>query len=249
MLTKRPIEALTTFFLLAVAAPAHAVSLVNVDFNQTTFSSSPTYSGAAVLGASGDIWNGIGGPFFSPSPVSATGVPLVDAANAATGVTLDYSVTGFFDAGSSTSPPFFTGVAYDLLRDYAFSSGDVTLSGLTAGTDYRVILYSSTNAAGRITEFTLSGVTQTVAPISTSNLAEGINYANFTTTADASGQIFISFKGIGTSDSEGSLNGLQIKAVPEPSSLLSTLVAVAGFLGLASARRFRRSVSKGMGRH
>ena len=52
----------TAAFALAalVTSAGTQVALVNVDFN-TVFNgvASPTYSGAAVVGSAGDVWNGI----------------------------------------------------------------------------------------------------------------------------------------------------------------------------------------------
>src|SRR5262245_28951135 len=73
---------------LGSATDARAGLLINVDFNAR----SPTYSGAGVLGASGDVWNGIGG---GPG---VRNVPLVDSANAATGVTLSHRLFNSADA-------------------------------------------------------------------------------------------------------------------------------------------------------
>jgi hypothetical protein len=54
--------ALALGLCVAVAGLAHAGLLVKVQF---TYSGSPGYSGAGVLGAAGDMWNTVRGPAFS----------------------------------------------------------------------------------------------------------------------------------------------------------------------------------------
>lgn len=213
--------------LLALSTDVQASVIVGVDFNQNIFSP-PAYSGAAVLGTAGDTWNGVWGN-FSGTP-AVLNLPLVDSTGAATSLTLSAPALGYIDAGSTTTPPLFSGSAYDLMRDYVYASAadqkTITVAGLTAGADYRLVLYSSTNLAGRKTDFTVSGVTKSVSPITASSLIEGVNYADFITAADGSGELSFTFTGDG---SESALNGFQIQsvtAVPEPSSL--TMVSLIG---------------------
>lgn len=223
-----------TLFLASTAAAS--AELISVDFNLD--SSNFPYSGPGVLGASGDVWNNISGP-FSNAPM--TTISLSNSAGNLTGVTLSYDFDGFFDSGSSSTSPVYSSnsVEYNLMRDYAYTdsgnTASVSLDGLAPGANYRLILYSSANRANRTTAFTVAGVTQNVSPVSASTLIEGVNYADFTTMADALGQISITFQGIGT-DQEGNLNGLQIQGVaptpvPEPASLVLWGIASLGFLG------------------
>jgi hypothetical protein len=222
---------------LAAAGRAGAGFLVGVDFN----SNSPTYTGAAVLGAAGDTWNGIGGP------PSASNLSLVDATGAATGVKLSYSTpNGFFDAEGVTE--IFAGTPYDaLLRDYLFAdkSGSagpatVTFSGLTPGGTYRLILYSIANEIGRDTAFTVNGVRMDVIAGPDKFLKAGENYADYTAPADASGKLAITIAS-GNAD-EGDLDGIQLApaataAAPEPASLTLLATGALGLLGYGWRRR------------
>jgi PEP-CTERM motif len=237
----------TLALLLGGAAPVQAGPLINVDFN-TTFS--PTYSGAGVLGAAGDFWNGT---TASGPPVNVTNVPLLNSAGAATSVQLSYSSPdSLFDVGSDS---IFQGTQYEaLLRDYLFAdnsntgrgAGTVLFTGLTPGDTYRLILYSVANVASRTTVFTVGGATQDVVPTLSPILTLGVNFADFTTTADALGQLSITLTaGSSTSFQEADLNGIQLQditpppsaTVPEPSSLV--LLTIGG-MALAGWRRIRK---------
>src|SRR5690242_16447878 len=77
--------------LTGAMAAVRADVLVNVDFNTT---SSSTFSGAAVLGAAGDKWNGIGeSVYFDRTTQTVNNLPLVSSDGAASGVHLSYSLT------------------------------------------------------------------------------------------------------------------------------------------------------------
>jgi hypothetical protein len=140
--------------------------LINVDFNNDSYGSAhggpavgPTMSGAAVLGAAGDQWNGI-------SLSSGSGIPLLHADGSASTVTLTFTSGGGYDANSFGGSTPFAGTAYDgLTEDYLFNSGvaqTITLSGLAANSVYALVLYNAADAAaaGRKTLFTVNGNTQ-----------------------------------------------------------------------------------------
>ena len=177
-------------FGLGVTA-AQAAPLIDVQFTQT---GSPAYSGAAVLGASGDLWNTFSVPsVFGSSGVSGSGA-LNTTAGASSGISLSYAALGAFDA--TTNSPFFGGTTYaNLLDAYILTftdtptttangaPGKVTLSGLVAGASYNLVLYSVANTSGRQTEFLVNGVTQSVTAEPGTTLKAGVNYTDFTATA------------------------------------------------------------------
>ncbi|QDV34815.1 hypothetical protein [Tautonia plasticadhaerens] len=224
---------------LGLATEVRAEWLINVDFNAQD---SPTYSGAGVLGASGDVWNGIVG-------TSHTGdMLLVDSANADTGVTLSYR--DFDPASDAAGSAIFAGTPYDaLLRDYLIAPGNdlgfagiVTFSGLTPGGTYRLILYSVANLPDRGATFTANGDSQVVVPSGIPVLAQGDNYADFTTRADATGMITITASS--GDGSEADLNGFQLQqlataVIPEPASLVNVLLGIALLGGGVACRRLR----------
>jgi hypothetical protein len=238
---RRVVWPLLSLALLLAAGGRARAGLINVDFNA---SSGPTYTGAGVLGAAGDFWNGVGGP------PSATNLPLKDAAGAATGVKLSYSGPGLFFFDAEGSGTVFTGTPFDaLLRDYMVADkpgqpgpSSVTLSGLTPGGTYRLILYSIANSLGRDTTFTVGGLTKDVIAGPDQFLKGGENFADFTVTADALGALAITVAA--GNGEEGNLDGLQLTpvtplaAVPEPSTL--ALLALGGG-AVAGWRRKRKA--------
>jgi len=231
------------FALATVQAyPAQADVLINVDFNANINSIvSPTYAGAAAFGSAGDKWNA-----FSESidPVAnaltRTNLALVDSGNAATAARLSYTLTpsspsvGAFDA--SNSSPFFGRAGQDLMRDYLFvhGTGSFTISGLAAGQNYELVLYSSANDTGLDTAFTVGSDTHHLVTDKTIGVfTSGTNFTLFNTVADPSGAVSFAM----ASDVEARINGFQLTAVPLPASA-SGGVLLLGMI--AAAKRVRR---------
>ena len=224
-------------FVSAVAMPSRAAftsGLISVDFNT---SNSPTFSGAAVFGSPGDIWNGVPQP-----PALPVTVPLIKSDGAVSDVQLTIPNTGAFVSVLSVGP------FGDLLRD-GFQTNTkpntFTLSGLTANASYDLVLYSFESALPNDTSFTVGGVTKHVVSdgVTWTPLIEGTNYASFTVNADAAGQLAI------TPDSNTTFgfdfNGLQIRpaasssTVPLPAGLWAALTALlpCGAMTVAVRRR------------
>jgi len=240
-----------TVLVGAIAAPVRADMLVNVDFNTT---SSSTYSGAAVLGAAGDKWNAIGeSVYFDRTTQTVNNLPLVSSDGAASGVQLSYSLTqpqsqpgmGAFDSNDSTSP--FFGTPYEsLMRDYFFArggAGSFTISGLTAGGTYELVLYSGANSApggagsGRDTAFTIGGITKHIVQGNNNAFVEGANYATFDTTADGTGTIIFSIAAANLNSLEPDVNGFQLLAEPTAVPVPSTLFGGMALLMWIAIRR------------
>ena len=199
---------------------SHA-QLVNVDFNQNNGvgwggggpNPGPTMSGAAVLGAAGDLWNGI-------NVSSGTNIALDYASGNASPVTLTFTSGGGYDVYSFGGSTPMAGTAYDaLMEDYLFNNGvaqTITLAGLAANAAYNLVLYNAANSgtAGRTTYFTVNGVNKSSTwDGASSTLIPGIDYVNFTSAlSDSSGRLVITYQGDGTA--EGDVDGLQIQAAP-----------------------------------
>jgi hypothetical protein len=204
---------------LAVAGQvAQAQSLFNVDYNS---GGSPTYSGAAVLGASGDQWNGINtwGSFA-----------ISDSTGSSAGVTLDTENMYTFsdNTGGSTANPT------TLMQDYAVSPGwgasdgwpiKVGLTGLAANTAFTLVVYSAGDSAGQgatinLTDSSYGTVYQSAATTGASrdiSAGQGVAYQTFSGITSATGTVY--FDVLTTVNDWHALNGFQIQVVPEPSSL------------------------------
>ena len=226
---------------LAVATPAQADVLINVDFNQNG-QRAGTYAGAAVVGSPGDIWNAVAGDAVDSTP--RAGLSLLTASGTSSAVTLSFAgQTGFFDV--TNGPAIFDGSPFAaLMTDYLYTHGTIsgTFQGLVADDQYRVLFYSAANSAFRVTNFTVNGSTQSVTdPNRSPLLAQGVTYADFTTTPDALGTLAFTVTVGPNGDAEANLDGIQLQdlgpaasAAPEPASLV--LLGL-GMLGLVASRR------------
>ena len=123
--------------------------------------------------------------------------------------TVTWSAAGVYDAENDAG---FLGTPFEkLLRKYLYSNEaqKVTITGLTPGAKYDLVAYSASNMSDRKTKFTVGGESKTTT-YSTENkeLADGVNYAKFTATADADGTVILTYEGV--DGAEGNLNGFQI---------------------------------------
>jgi endoglucanase len=209
--------------LLSLSFSALQAQLINVDFNQNNGpgwggggpNPGPTMSGAAVLGAAGDRWNGIANN-------SGSGISLIQADGSASAVTLTFTSGGGYDANSFGGSTPFAGTPCDaLMEDYLYNGGTaqtITLSGLAQNSAYKLVLYNaadnSTAAAGRTTYFTVNGIPKSsVWDASSSTLIADVDYVYFPSAlSDGSGNLVITYTGNG--NVEGDVNGFQIQAAP-----------------------------------
>ncbi len=110
-----------------LATASFAQSLINID----ACSGGPAYSGAAVIGQAGDVWNVSG----------LAGVPdLLDSAGSSTGVSFTTDYNGQYNKTGTNAE---AGIK-PLVQDYFYGNSlrTLTLSGLTPNTGFTVYIYA-----------------------------------------------------------------------------------------------------------
>lgn len=220
--------------------------LINVDFgdkNSTNYSGVPypgAYSGAAVIGADGDIWNGVA---TTSTATSGSGISLVDSQGQATGIQLAYACPQLMRVTSSN----WNALLDDQIGTYNTlgSSLWVTLSDLEPGV-YDLYVYGGSIASNgnpntpnaktiglsvQVGDMSYGSVT--LASASTEYaFVEGANYGVFESIVVGSGDI-LTITGVNQlAGKTAALNGLQLvsASVPEPAPMVLVL---GGLLGLA----------------
>lgn len=209
--------------IICLNAEVLPAQLINVDFNQNDGvgwggggpNPGPTMSGAAILGAAGDQWNGI-------NAASGTNLPLKYADGSASTVKLTFTSGGGYDVNSFGGSTPFAGTAYDaLMEDYLFNGNaiqTIALAGLAPNSTYNLILYNAADrsaaSVGRTTYFTVNGNAKSSAwDAASSTLVAGVDYVEFNSAlSDGSGNLVITYTGNGSA--EGDVDGFQIQAAP-----------------------------------
>lgn len=188
-----------------------------------------------MLGQAGDVWNIVSQPpNQNPTPAGRT-VTLVDSTGASSGhdIFLTYSSETGSNGGSAIVGT--TGPVPALMRDIIHGTPGSGGSGGTsaaqllftfdapasfANQQFRVIAYASfhnTSSSGTTFFEVIDGVALGQTLGTNTALAEGVNYADFTITADSNGDFdFYSNFTPGSAVTYGPVNGFQITAIPEP---------------------------------
>lgn len=236
------------FALLAGAMALTSIPLVssaqlyNVDAGDLN---TQNYSGAAVLGSSGDVWNAYTAPWnWGPHGV----VAISDSTGSfAAGVQVDIwnYATGANNTGGTTATP--SSLMQDYITAPGWGAGDgwpikVQLSNLPASSAFNLVVYSAGDSAGQgaqITLFDPSGNMVSNTSGTTRDISTGLgdSYVAFNGTTKADGTVY--FEVATTHDDWHALNGLQLQlvSVPEPSTMA---LGVCG-MGLVMFLRKRHS--------
>ena len=220
--------------LLAAASATHATSLVDVQFSNDA---SHTQSGAAVVGNNGDTWNN----FTSGHAGSGS---LVDVAGGASGVSLSFSASNFWEA----DPSYFQFAGQsdaNLMQGYLVGYAgqpDITLNftGLAAGHAYGFWVYTQgdDNSRGRSIGLSANGGASAVATqTNTDGFVLGDNYVYLTAVADGAGDITLLGHDL---NGEANIDGVQLMAVPEPSELVLLMAGGMFVAGLVVRRKRAR---------
>lgn len=200
-------------------------------------------SGPGVIGSRGDIWNGVN---TLGAAAFATSGPFTNADGSASPVTLSFvsSGGGAFDnnapsfgtyspfawpsAAAETAGTGYPNSPYAVLFSDEINGGgsgalaSVTISNLTANAAYTLFVYSAGNAAGRISSFWINNgpTNSSTYDNKTITLVSGVDYLEFSTSADANGNMTINFGG---NADENDLNGFQLIAGSvEPATITSS---------------------------
>ena len=191
-------------------------------------------SGPGVIGSPGDIWNGVNGGgapnFTSGSLVNSDGstssatVSFVSTGKVAHFVKNAPSFPTFSKFAWASSANMINGIGYPnspyavlmstIINVTPGPTGPdayVTISNLTPNANYTLFVYSAGNAAGRVSSFWINnGPTNNCTyDNSTITLVSGVDYLQFSTSADVNGNITINF---GNTLGENDLNGFQLIA-------------------------------------
>jgi hypothetical protein len=209
---------------------------VNIDINGKGAPSQTnvTKSGAAAIGAAGDVWNGYAVDASSSIPNVVDPAPsdfLLDANGNVTTIKFDLGTVGA-DAPMSTSDDMGNDLAFvqGANAGTAFpTSATFTLSGLEAGAAYDLCLYAAAAAQAYTSKFTI-GETSLSTPggsVFTGIWVEDDNYVRFANVVAAGDGTIEGVLESGNPANYGMFNGLQIvPSVPEP-SVLAMLAAIA----------------------
>ena len=223
-------------FLAAVlatgASAANAATVVDVQFSRDA---GLQQTGAAVIGSAGDTWNDFLGNVGSGS--------LVDATGAASGISLSFSAALVYESDPGFTA--FTGTPWanlmqGYLVDYDWSNGiDLKFSGLVPGQAYGFWIYTQGDNNSDQRQLNLSangGAVQLAQQASGDNtFVLGRNYTYLTSFADSDGVVDIFARDL---NGEANINGVQLMAVPESSSLALMLAGFV-FFGGAVLRKSR----------
>jgi hypothetical protein len=183
--------------------PFNGTGLIDVDFG-----SAALQTGAAVLGTNGDQWNAVTGTTSS----------LITSGGArATGIGLTLGSSGVFtDTGGSAMDAATTPLMEDYTYGYTSATPKVTISltGLTVGSTFTLVVYAAGDDPGQGASLTLSGASggnsastlKTSASTRQISLGNGVAYQTYTgkvtngtltiTASELSGQSFTAVNGL-----------------------------------------------------
>ena len=184
-------------------SPFNGTGLINIDFG-----SDALQTGAAVLGTNGDLWNAAVGNISAL--VTSVGAP-------ATGIGLTFGGSGVYtDSGGTAMDATTT----PLMEDYAYGytgatpKVSVSLTGLTVGSTFTLVVYAAGDNVGQGTSLTLSGASggNSASTLNTSatsrqiSQGNGVAYQTYTgkvtngtltvTATELSGQSFTAVNGL-----------------------------------------------------
>lgn len=229
--------------LLSVNPIAYGANeLININFGVN-------YTGVAATGQAGDQWNNLPAGSLDDyhDGYGGTGsIALKNSLGGASGATLTtWQFDGFTSITYNTENAFYNHVGSGLMKGYdyvnvAADPGLLTVSGLAPGA-YNIYVYSQSekDTTTPPMAITINGTIYTK-PLSGMNthstFINGTNYYVYPVTISSGQNLSMIFVNSSTENAKAAINGLQIAAVPEPSSV--ALLGVGGIfiLGLFKMR-------------
>jgi hypothetical protein len=189
------------------------------------------YSGAAVLGASGDTWNVYNGGWWTYGPQNVVTIQDSKGSSSA-GVTVNiYNyATGSYNSSGTTANPanlmdgYLTSPTYDTDGWPIL----VALAGLPDLTAFNLVVYSAGDTSGQggtinLMDSSFSTILKTASTTGASRditAGQGVAYQTFSGITSATGTVNFEVLTLGAEWSNWhALNGMQLEVVPEPSSL------------------------------
>jgi len=228
--------------LFPLFSTAQAQVILGVDFGVT---SSPVQAGYSAFGiTSGSIAGPVTNSYTELNTTYTTGTVSITLAAGNTllgtsNLTARDRLAPSTDSGSFT----YSNLYRDFINTSANGNMTIGLTGLNASTAYQLTLYAYDNSNGRTMTFTdfttgsagaTGSITWTAGATFDSTTLNSVYSTTLNVTSDATGALVI--RDIPTGSAPALINGLQLIAVPEPSSIGLCLVA-AGGLVLSIRRR------------
>ena len=215
--------------LLALSMAFMSPRLLGQTTIDVQFATGTTYTGAAVIGSGGDVWNKV---------TTASGGPtaLNNVGGASSGASITWSSSRLF-CGAIFG---FSSTSYaNLMRCYLVAlqpsaSGTITFAGLTPNASYSLYVYTQGDSAtaGRrltVTPAIGSAVTSTAAVATQSTFVAGQNYLQVAATADGSGNLAFTYASA-ASGLEANLNAIQLVPLGSPPPAVPTLTTFGAIL-------------------
>ncbi len=199
--------------------PLQALEVINVDFNGNENGGGtmgPTYSGQGALSdPDRNHWNGVNCSTlndFAVANLKTSAGSIISSV----GFTFDLvsGGGGVYHAITDRTPNNATALMEDWLFFGGSSHVNLTITGLTPGGSHDLVFYGSSDG-NWASAFTVSGVTKITGPSSTSTaaLTAGEDYVVFSSiTADAGGQIAVSWSNAPGYANYPAFNGFQLRA-------------------------------------
>ena len=233
-------------------------SIVNVDLDGARASVGETYTGNGVLrtdlttndnpavGTTSGHWDGV--TFSDPNtPSPSSG--FLDSSGNATAVTLEFTNWAFQDNCPGCNYAHGDPNNMPLLDAYLGTQNPsplptMTIGGLADSSRYELIIYGTNGGSGAGGTWSVNGSptesTTGNGPSPFTTFSNGNDYVAFNVFSDATGHLVVTGSPGPNNNGYAILNGFQLAAVPEPSSVLLLGLGAVGLLALARRRTFAR---------